>query len=175
MKGDVLMNLFTTGVMNGMLGSSSCMKAAEVSMRVYSEAKNKGDEKTMNRALGYANDSKNSAMENSKKASKSLEEAQIEAKEQAKKEQQMSLNEKAQKKQKIPVNSKHTDSVVISNNGKSAAQTSAKITEVSDTASQADMDISGPPVNTSSPGDKIYTAKGDIIPANVETKLSVSV
>jgi hypothetical protein len=67
------------------------------------------------------------------------------------------------------------DTVEISNEGKSAAQGNVKASTGQDVDSQVNIDIPERPVNTSLPEAKIYTPKGDIKPANIKAKLSVSV
>jgi hypothetical protein len=84
-------DLLTAGVMKGMIGASSYMKMADVSMGVYKQAQGRGDEATMERAWGYTADSMSGAKVDSEKAQEALEEAQMKARELAKAEQQADL------------------------------------------------------------------------------------
>ena len=60
-----------TGMVQNLIGAGNSIKIASVSMNVYMEARNKGDEETMQRALGYTMEH----MEQAEKYGEKLEEA----------------------------------------------------------------------------------------------------
>lgn len=186
------MDLLTPGVIKGLIGASSYMKIADVAMGVYSKAKNKGDESTMKRALGYANDSMDSAEKDSKEAQEALKEAQENAKIQAQAEQQAAMSKKAQEAaqaKKIPDQTQETaqtkqqtvnnptpaDTVEISSEGKDAYQGSAQAENVQNVVPQTNTDIPVQSGNTPLTEAKIYTPKGDISSPKIGAKLSASV
>ncbi len=182
------MNILTADVMNGIIGASSSRKMADVSMNVYRQAETKGDEETMERAMGYTTDSLNSANDYSQKTQKALEEAQTEASEQDRIEQQEALAKNVQDSVQAPdvqqptalnVNGQGTiqpkqhnsdnlpptDTVEISNEGKAALQNAAQ-----DTAIYIPVTAGNAPITEA----RIYTSKGAFKPEAGKVRLSTT-
>ena len=72
------MNLLTPEVTNGLIGASSYVKLAGVSMNVYQAAKLRGDGATMERASGYAQEALDKASISGDDAQQALQDAQTE-------------------------------------------------------------------------------------------------
>lgn len=169
------MNLLTSGVMQSLVGASTSLKSADVSMSVYQQAKNKGDSTTMERALGYTCDSMNDAAKAKTQAQQALEESQAEAKDQAKAEQKTELQQAADKTHlKTPSQSANNkkassaDTVEISKEGKASLDS-----QTSDIPNAASSDIPAPVV-TQEAGTKVYTPEGKIRHTSIEPNLSVT-
>lgn len=82
-----------TKTMEGLIGARTNMDMTNVPMRVFKEARRKGDTATMERAMGYVNDFENRADQYKDTAEEGMKEEAEEAKEKAKQE----LEEKIEK------------------------------------------------------------------------------
>ncbi len=83
-----------TGMMQGLIGAGNSIKTASVSMNVYMEARNKGDEETMQRALGYTMEHMEQVEKYGEKLEEATKEDQKEAAKKAEKEKAEALAEK---------------------------------------------------------------------------------
>lgn len=83
-----------TGMVQNLIGAGNSIKMASVSMNVYMEARNKGDEETMQRALGYTMEHMEQAEKYGEKLEEATKEDQKEAAKKAEKEQAEALAEK---------------------------------------------------------------------------------
>ncbi len=115
--------------MEGLAGASTNMSLLNTPMRVYKEARRRGDTAVMERALGYAGDFAKQAEEYKKKADKGMEEDAKKAQEdeqlrreeavQKRKEERKKLEERLEGHEKADENTKaNTDTVEISEEGK---------------------------------------------------------
>lgn len=82
-----------TQTMEGLIGARTNMNLMNVPMRVYREARQKGDTATMERAMGYAMDIGDKAQEYRKKADEGMEKDAKEAREKEKKASEKMLEE----------------------------------------------------------------------------------
>lgn len=142
------MNLMSGNVTKGLIGSFNSIKLAKVSMNVYEQAKSKGDDATMKRALGYASD-------NLKDAGKSMKETQEAMKKSA-------VESKDQEEVKQP------SSTEKSNNKSTAVNNSAPVDGTSEEQPQSQS------ADTQSDKSETYTPEGKVKHAAAKPKLSVS-
>jgi len=75
-----------TKTMEGLIGARTNMNMTQVPMRVFKEARRKGDTATMERAMGYVNDFEDKAYDYKDKAADGMKEEAKEAREKEKRE-----------------------------------------------------------------------------------------
>ncbi len=113
-----------TGMMQSLIGAGNSIKTASVSMNVYMQARNKGDEETMQRALGYTMEHMEQAEKYGEKLEEATKEDQKEAAKKAEKEKAEALAEKKvenqMKKEQMtqPSASQTVDEVLLSEEAK---------------------------------------------------------
>ncbi len=146
-----------TKTMEGLIGARTNMNMMNTPMRVYKEARRKGDLDTMERAMGYANECSDRAEEYKEEADEGMKKDTEETR-------------KIAKEQKIEENRNgdaNTDTVVISEEGKVLLKDS---TGLDDTVSaETKTDAVREPVT--------YTKTGEPVSAeqSISTSISVSV
>jgi hypothetical protein len=150
------MNLISTGVMTGLVGASASMKHTDVSMRVYRQAENEGDEAKMKRALDQASDSIEQAGESSREAQDALSEA----KDAARAENKKAAEENAVNSRKNTETTAASD--VPSSEGRAVAPASVAVD-----AAQATDALAAEP--------KFYTPEGGVKTAVPASRVSVSI
>ena len=167
------------GTMEGLIGAGVNMKLMDTPMRVYKEARRKGDLGAMERAMGYASEFQDAAYEYKEKAEKELrkemqenreeqqrerEEALAERREETKETQKETAEKLAQKAEENrngnDVSTENTktppaDSLVISNEGQKLLQDN-----------RPDPDIEAPDLETPS-------IDAPDIPSNTDAKTDV--
>lgn len=89
-----------TKTMKGLIGAGANMKLVDTPMRVYKEARRKGDTATMERAMGYVNEFEDKADEYRVQAEKGTLEEAKEAREKAKLEREEAI-EKRREERKV--------------------------------------------------------------------------
>lgn len=160
MKGGDKMNTITNGVARGLMGSMVNVKLANVAMGVYKKAENSGDEETMQRALGYASDSLNSAQ----KSMDQTQKAQLEASNEAKNEKDIdSAKQTSDNNNTVNKPDSSADTVQISSEGK------AELNSITQTESTQDSAA----VSTSTDKPAVYSPSGKVKYITVKQKLSV--
>lgn len=90
-----------TQTMEGLIGARTNMNIMNVPMRVYKEARQKGDTAAMERAMGYAMDFGETAKEYQKKADEGMKKDAKEAKEQEKQAREKMLKERREEHKKL--------------------------------------------------------------------------
>lgn len=80
-----------TKTMEGLIGAGTNMKLADTPMRVYKEARRKGDTATMERAMGYVNEFEDKAGKYRTQAEKGTREEAKEAREKAEQEREETI------------------------------------------------------------------------------------
>lgn len=163
-----------TKTMEGLIGARTNMNMMNTPMRVYKEARRKGDLDTMERAMGYANECSDRAEEYKEEADegmkKDTEETREIAKEQREEAIQKCRDEREKLEKKIEENRNgdaNTDTVIISEEGKVLLKDS---TGLDDTVSaETKTDAVREPVT--------YTKTGEPVSAeqSISTSISVSV
>lgn len=173
-NGDKEDGIMHTKTMEGLIGARTNMSLMNTPMRVYKEARRKGDSETMERAMGYVGECSDRAEEYKAEADegmkKDAEEARKIAKEQREEAIQKRRDEREKLEKKIEENRNgdaNTDAVEISEEGKVLLKDS---TGLDDTVSaETKTDTVSEPVT--------YTKTGETVSAeqSISTSISVSV
>lgn len=90
-----------TKTMEGLVGARTNMNLMNTPMRVYKEARRKGDTATMERAMGYANEYSDKAEEYKVEAEKGMEEDAKEAREKAKLQREEAIRKHREEREKL--------------------------------------------------------------------------
>ena len=161
-----------TKTMEGLIGARTNMNLMNTPMRVYKDARRKGDSETMERAMGYANECSDRAEEYKAEADKGMkkdaEETRKIAKEQREEAIQKSRDEREKLEKKIEENRNgdaNTDTIEISEEGKMLLKDSAGLDDT--VSAESRTDAVREPVT--------YTKTGDTVSAEQSTSISVSV
>lgn len=111
----------TTKTMEGLVGASTNIKNTDVPMRVFKDARRRGDVSVMERAMGYAADYAEKAHGYQTEAEEGMKEDAKEAREKAKTEQDKAIEKRREERAKLEERlekSKETDTVEVSEEGK---------------------------------------------------------
>lgn len=110
-----------TKTMEGLVGASTNIKNTDVPMRVFRDARRRGDISVMERAMGYAADYAEKAHGYQAEAEEGMKEDAKEAREKAKAEQEKAIDKRREEREKLEERlekSKETDTVEVSEEGK---------------------------------------------------------
>lgn len=114
-----------TKTMEGLVGARANMNLLNTPMRVYKEARQKGDTATMERAMGYVNDFSDMAEKYKTEADKGMEEEAREAREKAKVQREDAIRKRKEEREKLEERiqenrnaDSNADTVEISEEGK---------------------------------------------------------
>ncbi len=158
--------------MEGLVGARTNMNLQNTPMRVYKEARRKGDTAAMERAMGYACEFEDKAEEYKAKADKGMEEDAKEAREKAKLEREEAIRKRREEREKqeerIDDNRNVGDNTVhleISEEGKAAVKDNmdAEHTDSEEVKTEAVKE----PVT--------YTKTGEVVHTQQSANISVSV
>lgn len=156
----------------GLVGARTNMNLMNTPMRVFKEARRKGDTATMERAMGYAIEFSDKAEEYKAEADKGMEEDAREAKEKAKLQLEEAVRkrreEREKQEEKIEENrdaDTNTDIVEISEEGKAMLKDNIDLDSTG--SDEIKTDAANEPVT--------YTKTGETVPAKQEAGISVSV
>lgn len=161
-----------TKTMEGLVGARTNMNLLNTPMRVYKEARRKGDMATMERAMGYVGDFSDKAEAYKEEAEKGMEEDAREAREkeklqrdlaiQKRREEREKLEEKLEENKNVDAN---TDTVEISEEGKVLLKGDIDLDSAG--SDEIRRDAVKEPVT--------YTKTGGAVPGEQEAGISVSV
>ena len=161
-----------TKTIEGLIGARTNMNLMNTPMRVYKEARRKGDSETMERAMGYANECSDRAEEYKAEADegmkKDAEETRKIAKEQREEAIQKRRDEREKLEKKIEENRNgdaNTDTVEISEDGKVLLKDSTGLDNTVSAETKADS-VKEPVT---------YTKTGETVSAEQSTSTSISV
>lgn len=161
--------------MEGLVGARTNMNLMDTPMRVFKEARRKGDTETMERAMGYACNFSDKAEDYKAKADKGMEEDAKEAREKAKAQREEAIQKRREDREKLEekieesrdADTKATNAcrLEISEEGKVLLKDSID----SDGAVSAEIkaDTVKDPVT--------YTKAKETVPAEQSTSISISV
>ena len=90
-----------TKTMEGLIGAGMNMKLADTPMRVYREARRKGDTATMERAMGYVNEFEDKADKYRVQAEKATKEESKEAREKAELEREEAIEKRREDRERL--------------------------------------------------------------------------
>ena len=171
-NGDNEEGIMHTKTMEGLIGAKTNMNLMNTPMRVYKEARRKGNSETMERAMGYANECSDRAEEYKAEADegmkKDAEETRKITKEQREEAIQKRRDEREKLEKKIEENRNgdaNTDTVEISEDGKVLLKDSTGLDNT--VSAETKTDAVREPVT--------YTKTGETVSAEQSTNTSISV
>ena len=150
------------------------MNLMNTPMRVFKEARRKGDTETMERAMGYVGDFSDKAEEYKAEADKGMEEDAKEAREKAELQREEAVQKRREEREKLEAKIEenrnadtNADTVEISEEGKVLSKDNLDTDAVGVETDVVKSDAVKEPVT--------YTKAGDAVPMEQETSISVSV
>lgn len=155
-----------TKTMEGIVGARTNMNLVNTPMRVYKEARLRGDTAVMEKAMGYAGEFADKAEDYKVKADKGMEEDAKEAREKAKAECEKAIRKRREEREKLEerINeNRKEDTLEVSQEGKVLLKGSTD-SENSDTAKR---DAAKEPVT--------YTKTGEVSHTEQSANISISV
>lgn len=163
-----------TKTMEGLIGARTNMNLMNTPMRVFKEARRKGDTETMERAMGYVGDFSNKAEEYKAEADKGMEEDAKEARKKAELQREEAVQKRREEREKLEAKIEenrnadtNADTVEISEEGKVLLKDNLDTDAVGVETDVVKSDAVKEPVT--------YTKAGDAVPMEQETSISVSV
>ena len=170
-----------TKTMEGLIGARTNMDLMNTPMRVFKEARRKGDTETMKRAMGYVDDFSDKAEEYKAEADKGMEEDAKEAREKAELQREEAVRKRREEREKLEAKmeeSRNADTntktkeiegqiLEISEEGKVLLKDNQGTDAVGTETGAVKSDAVKEPVT--------YTKAGDAVPMEQETSFSVSV
>lgn len=162
--------------MEGIVGSKNNMNLTNTPMRVFKEARRKGDVATMERAMGYAGEFAEKADEYKVRAHEGTKEDVEEARKKAAEEQENAIRKRKEEREELEKRieesrNKGTDTVEISEDGKVLLKESTD----SAGAEQTDGSVADAGTDAAKQGPVIYTKTGEAGQPETGTEFSVSV
>ena len=163
-----------TKTMEGLVGARTNMNLMNTPMRVFKEARRKGDTETMERAMGYVGDFSDKAEEYKAEADKGMEEDAKEARKKAELQREEAVQKRREEREKLEAKIEenrnadtNADTVEISEDGKVLLKDNLDTDAVGVETDVVKSDAVKEPVT--------YTKAGDAVPMEQETSISVSV
>ena len=163
-----------TKTMEGLIGARTNMNLMNTPMRVFKEARRKGDTETMERAMGYVGDFSDKAEEYKAEADKGMEEDAKEARKKAELQREEAVRKRREEREKLEAKIEenrnadtNADTVEISEEGKVLSKDNLDTDAVGVETDVVKSDAVKEPVT--------YTKAGDAVPMEQETSISVSV
>ncbi len=163
-----------TKTMEGLVGARTNMNLMNTPMRVFKEARRKGDTATMERAMGYVGDFSDKAKEYQAEADKGMEEDAKEARKKAELQREEAVRKRREEREKLEAKIEenrnadtNADTVEISEDGKVLLKDNLDTDAVGVETDVVKSDAVKEPVT--------YTKAGDAVPMEQETSISVSV
>ncbi|MDE5779457.1 MAG: hypothetical protein K2I10_13295 [Lachnospiraceae bacterium] len=161
-----------TKTMEGLVGARTNMNLMNTPMRVFKEARRKGDTATMERAMGYVGEFSDKAEEYKAEADKGMEEEAREEREKAKLQREEAIRKRREEREKLEERIEenrnadtNTDTVEISEEGKVLLKDN--MDSGSTDSDEIKMDAVKEPVT--------YTKIGEMVPSEQDASISVSV
>lgn len=161
-----------TKTMEGLVGARTNMNLLNTPMRVFKEARRKGDTATMERAMGYVDEFSSKAEDYKAEADKGMEEDAREAREKAKLQREEAVQKRREEREKLEERIEgnrnadtNTDIVEISEEGKVLLKDNVDSGSIG--SDEIKMDAVKGPVT--------YTKTGETLSAEQEASISVSV
>ncbi len=161
-----------TKTMEGLVGARTNMKLMDTPLRVYKEARRKGDSETMERAMGYANECSDRAEEYKAEADEGMKKDAEETRKIAEEQREEAIQKRREEREKLEERIEenrnadtNTDIVEISEEGKVLLKDSTD--SDSSVPAETKTDAVKDPVT--------YTKTGETVPAEQGANISVSV
>ena len=163
-----------TKTMEGLVGARTNMNLMNTPMRVFKEARRKGDTETMERAMGYVGDFSDKAEEYKAEADKGMEEDAKEARKKAELQREEAVQKRREEREKLEAKIEenrnadtNADTMEISEEGKVLLKDNLDTDAVRVETDVVKSDAVKEPVT--------YTKAGNAVPMEQETSISVSV
>lgn len=161
----------------GLIGANVAMKEIRTPMKVFKEARARGDTDKMKRAMGYVEKCSDDAWEHKAKADEGLKQEAVEAKEKAQLERE-------ELEQRLKENRRETEKrIEEARNGENAAE--AAVNAAQNTSEEVKTELDNPleaaettaeAAQAADPSAPVtYTKNGAVRPFNTEVKFSVTV
>lgn len=168
-----------TKTMEGLAGARTNMNQLNTPMRVYKEARRKGDTATMERSMGYVCEFADKAEEYKAKADKGMEEDVKEAREKAKLEREEAIQKRKEEREKLKECTQENRNADINTDMGEIRAFFLKIREegkglLKDNA-DADSINSAEQKTDTAKEPVIYTKSGEAVPVKQDASISVSV
>lgn len=160
-----------TKTMEGLVGARTNMNLLNTPMRVYKEARRRGDTATMERAMGYVGDFSDKAEEYQAKADEGMKEDAKEAREKAELEREKAIEKRKEEKEKLEERIEESkdvkvDIVEVSEEGKILLKDAVVSDEVATSSETGKPDAGKEPV--------IYTKTGEVSRQEHNSSISIS-
>lgn len=163
-----------TKTMEGLVGARTNMNLTNTPMRVFKEARRKGDTATMERALGYVGEFSDKAEDYKAEADKGMAEDAREAREKAKLQREEAIQKRKEEREKLEEK--------IKENRDADANANADIVEISEEGTVLMKDNIAPDstvsaeIKTDAVKEPVtYTKTGETVSGEQSTSISVSV
>ena len=163
-----------TKTMEGLVGARTNMNLINTPMRVFKEARRKGDTETMERAMGYIGDFSDKAEDYKAEADEGMKKDAEEARRIAKEQRDEAIQKRRDKREKLEAKMEenrnadtNTDTVEISEEGKVLLKDNLGTDAVGAETDAVKSDTVKEPVT--------YTKTGDAVPMEQGMSISVSV
>lgn len=161
-----------TKTMEGLIGARTNMNLMNTPMRVYREARQKGDSETMERAMGYVNECFDRAEEYKAEADEGMKKDAEEARRTSKEQQDEAIQKRRDEREKLEKkieenrgNDANTDTVEISEEGKVLLKDSTGLDDM--VSIETKTDAVREPIT--------YTKTGEAVPAEQSTNTNISI
>lgn len=157
-----------TKTMEGLIGARTNMDLVNTPMRVYKEARRKGDLGTMERAMGYVNDFEDKADDYKTVADEGMKEEAKDLREKEKLELEETIEKRREERKELEEKTsanKGSDTVEISEEGKALLDDNIDLESTTYVTSNSEP--ASEPV--------IYTSTGNVSPSEQNVEISVSV
>lgn len=168
-----------TKTIEGIVGSKNNMELTNTPMRVFKEARRKGDVEAMERAMGYAGDFTQKADEYKVKAHEGTKEDVKEARQKAEAERESAIRKRKEEQEKfekrMEESKKNADTVEISTEGKILCKENIGSDSTANDAESAEGDAAGVNGEAVRTEPVIYTKTGEVSKPKAGNGLSVSV
>lgn len=154
--------------MEGLAGARTNMELVNVPMRVYRDAKRRGDTAVMERALGYAGDFAGKAEEYQKKAEEGMKEEALELWEKQRAEQEKAIEKRREEREKSEERiekSKVRDKIEVNEEGRTMSEEQGSCESINSSGGM--MALKKEPI--------IYTSTGEAEPAGNSGDISISI
>lgn len=161
-----------TKTMEGLVGAKTNMNLLNTPMRIYKEARRRGDTTTMERAMEYVGDFSNKAEEYQAKADEGMREETKEARKKAELERERAIEKRKEDKEKLEDRIEESrdgkvDTVEVSEEGKIRLKDAVVSDDAAAGLEAAKPDAGKEPV--------IYTQTGEVSRQEHNSSISISV
>lgn len=168
-----------TKTMEGLVGARTNMNLMNTPMRVYKEARRKGDSETMERAMGYVGECSDRAEEYKSEADEGMKKDAEEARRISKEQRDEAIQKRKDEREKLE---KKIEENRNGDAGINTKETKACLLEISEEGKVLLKDSTGldDTVSTETKTDAVrepvtYTKTGETVPAEQSTNTSISV